>query len=301
MAQTYRGRIEGTVEFFNNGKPYGRIRGVDRQLYHVGMSHIGPHGTGFKSLQKGEAVTFEPTPNDRPGALPEAKRVMRSVKMPELASNLGTPTNPIGTVKLAISVDGEISMPHRDADLRDYSCEDVKAIYIGHPGSVREETLIGVDFPDSSKDGVELVPVDDNGGVLRHGQWVYDFPKGGFILVTKISGESCEVITKKIALRRQDSVSVVDKRDHGEWVVTQNSYRLKLEIPSDYADEDDLEAKLEIQIPDPYGWAKKKRAASAKKFARGIAHAIIRASQRGLGQTTAEPLNKPFQALAKTA
>ncbi len=294
MAQE-RVRIEGEVVFFNNGKNYGVINATDGQKYHIHLSQIGPHGTGFKALEKGEKITFEPTPN--PGKpRPEAKRLTRQFKRSPLPKGLDRPEAPLDTVQLKVSVEGKFSFPKREeSDPRDYVGGNIRAFYIGDPGCVFKKTLIAVDAP-SASDNTIFVPVDDFGGILRQGQEVYDFPRGGFLLVVKIDGSKVTTDCQKIFVREQNSTNVIDEADHGVWACVQKSYALKLEIPG-YVDERDLMNKLEPQISDPYGWGKKNVVASAKKFARGIVHAVIRA-QCGLAKAPAAPLNTPFTSLA---
>lgn len=49
--------LKGTVKWFNNEKGFGFITGEDTIDYFVHFSGIA--GEGFKSLEEGEAVTFE--------------------------------------------------------------------------------------------------------------------------------------------------------------------------------------------------------------------------------------------------
>lgn len=270
---------KGIVEFFNNGKLYGRIH-VKGQLYHLGMSDIRPDGTGFKSVDPGEEVTFEPVPPAyRRGAntLPSAKKVMRSVVRDQLPKGLESQSEPLDVIELRVFSDGRVYLPKREKeDLRDYASGAVRAYYVGSPACIMEETRIAVDMPEEVKDGTFIVPVNDDGGILQRGEWTNNFPWGGFLVVVKMAsyGKSCVATTKKLFVRTQDPINVVDERDHGVWVGVQDSYRLELTIPEKYTDERDLMAKLEPQIPDPYGWSKKKPAASARKFARAVARAV---------------------------
>ncbi|MDO8664547.1 MAG: cold shock domain-containing protein [Candidatus Liptonbacteria bacterium] len=268
--------MKGIVEMFVNGKLYGRLLGEDGNLYHVGLSAIQPHGTGFKSLDVGEEVEFTPVNSGFRHQLPDAKKVLRSVQFPVLPENLESSVDPMDVVHLKVDALGRVYLPKVEKDPRDYASGVVRAFYVGDPGYISDKTEIDVELPESAKDGVVLVPVNDDGGILKRDiAGVQNFPWGGFVIVVRIEGKSCLAITKKIFVRTQDSRSVSERRDHGVWVGVQDSYRLELTIPDNYVDERDLMSKLEPQIPDPYGWAKKKPAASARKFARGIARAIV--------------------------
>ena len=64
---------EGTVKWFNDSKGYGFISRADGDDVFVHFSSIA--GDGFKSLQEGDAVTFEVEDSDRgPQAINVAKK-----------------------------------------------------------------------------------------------------------------------------------------------------------------------------------------------------------------------------------
>ncbi len=64
---------EGTVKWFNDSKGYGFISRADGEDVFVHFSSIA--GDGFKSLQEGDAVTFEVEDSDRgPQAVSVAKQ-----------------------------------------------------------------------------------------------------------------------------------------------------------------------------------------------------------------------------------
>ncbi|GAI25566.1 unnamed protein product [marine sediment metagenome] len=64
---------EGTVKWFNDSKGYGFISRADGDDVFVHFSSIA--GDGFKSLQEGDAVTFEVEDSERgPQAVNVAKK-----------------------------------------------------------------------------------------------------------------------------------------------------------------------------------------------------------------------------------
>ncbi len=64
---------QGTVKWFNDSKGYGFISRADGDDVFVHFSSIA--GDGFKSLQEGDAVTFEVEDSDRgPQAINVAKK-----------------------------------------------------------------------------------------------------------------------------------------------------------------------------------------------------------------------------------
>jgi len=64
---------EGTVKWFNDSKGYGFISRADGDDVFVHFSNIA--GDGFKSLQEGDAVTFEVEDSERgPQAVNVAKK-----------------------------------------------------------------------------------------------------------------------------------------------------------------------------------------------------------------------------------
>ena len=64
---------QGTVKWFNDSKGYGFISRADGEDVFVHFSSIA--GDGFKSLQEGDAVTFEVEDSDRgPQAVSVAKQ-----------------------------------------------------------------------------------------------------------------------------------------------------------------------------------------------------------------------------------
>lgn len=267
--------MKGKVRWFNNGKCYGRITGEDGKGYHVHFSSISPHGTGFKSLNAGEEVTFEPVAADFRNKNAEAKKVVRSVKLPVITNTGDDIRDLLDVVELRVYSDGRIYLPKRkENDHRDYSSGDVRAFYVGHPGSIREKTriAIAVDLPESGKKGTVILPVEFNGGILTKGEWSYDFPRGAFVLVVKINGNDCSVAAKKVSVRTQDSRHVVHPADMGEWVVVEVPFSQELAIPTEYADEADLAKKLAAQIPEEFPGSTQ---ANFTKFARAIAHAVI--------------------------
>ncbi|OGF63059.1 hypothetical protein A2662_00455 [Candidatus Giovannonibacteria bacterium RIFCSPHIGHO2_01_FULL_45_33] len=276
--------MNGKVKWFNNGKCYGRISGEDGNEYHVHFSQISPHGTGFKSLNSGETVEFTPVASGFRNKNPEAKRVMRSVQLQVLPDNLETSADPLDVVDLKVYADGRIFLPKRSTeDPGDYSSGSVRAFHVGSPGSIREKTriAIAVGLPESEKKDTVILPVDFNGGMLTHGEWSYDFPRGAFVLVVKIDGNTCSVAAKKLSVRTQDSRSVVDPRDMGEWVVVEVPFAQELTIPAEYADEGELASYFSAQIPEEFpGHAQ----ANFTKFARAIAHAIVSVKNLSVSQ-----------------
>lgn len=59
--------MTGTVKFFNPEKGFGFITGSDEQDYFVHFSAI--QTDGFKSVDDGEAVEFEPSTDEKNGKL----------------------------------------------------------------------------------------------------------------------------------------------------------------------------------------------------------------------------------------
>lgn len=55
--------MKGTVKFFNKRKGWGFISGEDNKDYFVHHSNI--NGDGFKVLNDGEEVTFEPNKEEK--------------------------------------------------------------------------------------------------------------------------------------------------------------------------------------------------------------------------------------------
>lgn len=55
--------MEGTVKWFSAEKGYGFIVGEDKVDYFVHFSHI--TGGGYKNLDEGQRVYFDPDENDR--------------------------------------------------------------------------------------------------------------------------------------------------------------------------------------------------------------------------------------------
>ncbi|MDP2668812.1 MAG: cold shock domain-containing protein [bacterium] len=268
--------MHGKVRWFNNGKCYGRVSGEDGNEYHVHFSQISPHGTGFKSLNPGETVEFTPVASGFRNKNAEAKRVVRSVQLPVvLAGSVSASTGSLDVVDIKVDALGRVYLPKREEDdPRDYAVGNVRAFFVGHPGSIREKTriAIAVDLPESEKKNVVILPVEFNGGIMTRGTWSYDFPRGGFVLVVKIDGNSCTATAKKISVRTQDSRSVVHPNDMGEWVVVEIPFSQELAIPAEYTDAEDLAGKIWSQIPEEFPGNPQ---ANFTKFARAIAHAIV--------------------------
>ncbi|MDO8522987.1 MAG: cold shock domain-containing protein [bacterium] len=269
--------LQGNCKWFNNGKAYGIIAAVNEKRemeeFHVHFSSVLPNWTGFKSLNAGEKVTFVPVASGFRNKRREAKNVVRSVQMLFLSDNFPSFSELMDVVTLKVDVLGRVYLPKREEiDPRDYASENVRAIYVGSPGSIFEKTLIAVELPESQKEGIVLLPVDFNGGILKRDvNEVVDFPRGAFVLVVKIDGNSCTASAKKISVRTQDSRTVTEKKDMGEWVVVEIPFSQKLEIPA-YADEDDLTTKIWSQIPEEFPGNPQ---ANFTKFSRAIAHAIV--------------------------
>ncbi|MBI2023466.1 cold shock domain-containing protein [Candidatus Giovannonibacteria bacterium] len=283
--------MKGKVRWFNNGKAYGRIVGENKTEYHVHFSQVATHGSGFHTLDEGEEVEFIPIPITQSGRLnlPEAKKVKpvrERMRLPELAAERTSNRNlPLEVVDIRVYTDGRIFLPEREneADPRDYKSDSgVRALYFGHPASIRKSTRIAVELPEKQSEGVTLLPTDFNGGALTHGEWVYDFPRGGFVLVMKKSedGNYVSVSAKKVSIRLQDSTSMVDRRDLGCWVVVETPFQQTLEIPSEYADDRDLARQLEEQIIQEYPDFAENRKASFRKFGPAIARAICPPKKR---------------------
>lgn len=268
-------RIKGKVRWFNNGKNYGLIDGNDGQTYSAHTSQIATHGCGFRSLDTGEEVEFQPVPGD-PGKGPQAKNIKRPKELKRLIRKVETRTEKqLKALMGAADESGEIIFPQlATPHSRDYHSGDVHAFYLGHPGYITEKAPIEVDLPEKVINGnTAVVATDFNGGIVDR-RFVYDFQLGSFVLVVKVEGSKVYAEAKKISTRTQSSMQVIDDQDKGVWLVIESPFKLETDLQESRG-EKEIRKLIFDRIPDPEGfYYKKKPSASFKKFAGAIAYAI---------------------------
>src|SRR3989344_169533 len=278
MAQN---RVRGKVKWFNNGRGYGRVTGKDGSDYLVHFSKIEEHGTGFRTLNKGEEVEFEPVHNATRPLLPDALKVQR-LEYPSPAKRQGTANPRFKSIPRALTLlvdgGGNISAPQfQGTHPWDYYNGNVHAYYVDRPGMINQVKglVLEVELPGSpvSTAGTCILGTDFNGGVT-HRRFHSDFQGGHFVLVVKLIGENrISVEAKKISLRFQGPQHMADDRDKGVWLIVESPFEQELAIP-EYVDERDLKEKIRVQIPDPDNSEERKPSASFRKFSKAIALAI---------------------------